>query len=79
MPLVERQDAPGPEPMREHDNGRVGESDIQVGVLFVEAKNQRILIGLEALNTKLLVSEVGEKAPPSDAAEARAGEVVNLG
>ena len=65
--------------MRQDDNGQVGESHAEIGVLFVEVEYEPILVRMEALNTKFLAGEVRKKASTSYSAEAHSGEIIDLG
>ena len=44
VPLVKGQDAPGPEPAREHDHRQVGKVEIQIGVPSIQIERHPIFV-----------------------------------
>jgi hypothetical protein len=64
--LVERQEAPGVEPAREHDNGEVGQPDVKVGELPLEPRHDGVVVQLKAGYGEPARGEVGERTRSQD-------------
>jgi hypothetical protein len=77
--LVERQEAAGAEASRQHDDRKVGEPHVEVGVLPIELEDHLVLHRQEALDPETSADQVEKKCLPRRPPEPTTEEIVDFG
>ena len=70
--FVEADDTRGLVAVGEHNDGTVGESDVQVGVARVDLLQRGVVLALQAGDREASRGQIGNEAAPGFAAEALA-------
>ena len=78
VPLVKGQDAPGPEPVREHDHRQDGNAEIQIGVPSIQIERHPIFRPVQRRALIPTCGKVLQKGAPGGRSKPLVEQVVNL-
>ena len=78
MSLVEAHDAVRPIALGQHDEGAVGEAELQVFIAAFESGDRGVVLALQAGDRKARGGEITEERSSCDMSEALAEQVIDL-